>query len=154
MVLSDCWTPSDGGGSGARVTRVRATGDYPPDWPALSRAVKKQAGWRCARCDRPHWPAMGTVLTVAHLNHYRADRYWAVLAPLCARCHLWSHARIVLQQPRLFGEPEEWLRPYLAGWHARRVLGRELERAEVEARLVELIGLETACAEEETACRA
>ena len=29
-------------------------GEYPPDWPALAKAVKNAAGWRCVRCGHPH----------------------------------------------------------------------------------------------------
>lgn len=121
---------------------ARSRGDYPASWAELARAVKTAAGWRCIRCGWPHDPWQHMGLTVAHLNHDRSDTAWFVLAALCARCHLWSHARIVLEQPRLIGEHEPWLLPYLAGWHARRVLGVELTRADVAARLTELLALE------------
>lgn len=59
---------------------------YPADWPAISLAVKEEAGWQCeclgecgrgtheGRCPNRHGqPAYGTgstvVLTTAHLNH-------------------------------------------------------------------------------------
>lgn len=28
--------------------------DYPPDWPAISNAVRTAAGWRCEWCGAPH----------------------------------------------------------------------------------------------------
>jgi hypothetical protein len=27
---------------------------YPKDWPAISRAVKERAGWKCEQCAAPH----------------------------------------------------------------------------------------------------
>ena len=78
---------------------------YPPDWPAISRAIKERAGWRCeclgecgrgthdGRCpNRRGRPAYGTgstvVLTTAHLNHTPEDCRPENLRAMCQGCHL------------------------------------------------------------------
>ena len=47
-----------------------------------------------------------------------------------------------LSRPWVMTEHSPWFRPYVAGWYARRYLGLSLSRAEVEARLPELLRLE------------
>jgi hypothetical protein len=71
---------------------------YPADWPAISRAIKTRAGWRCegspaypdctATHGRPH-PVTGStvVLTTAHLNHAPEDCRPENLRAWCQRCH-------------------------------------------------------------------
>lgn len=78
---------------------------YPKDWPAISRAAKDRAGWRCActgecgrgthtgRCPNRHGQAAyGTgslvILTTAHLNHQPEDCHPDNLVPMCQGCHL------------------------------------------------------------------
>lgn len=78
---------------------------YPEDWPAISLAVKEDAGWRCeclgecgrgthdGRCPNRHGqPAYGTgsrvVLTTAHLNHTPEDCSRENLRAMCNGCHL------------------------------------------------------------------
>lgn len=120
----------------------KGTNAYPPDWPDIARAVKDAAGWRCVRCGHPHDRASGHVLTVHHLNLDKADcRWWNVVA-LCQRCHLAVQHKIVMERPWVMGEHSVWFRPYAAGWYAWRYLGLDLTRAEVEARLDELLSLE------------
>ena len=72
---------------------------YPVDWPAISRAVKEDAGWCCegspaypwcrALHGRPH-PDTGSivVLTVAHLDHRPESCERSNLRAWCQRCHL------------------------------------------------------------------
>lgn len=59
---------------------------YPDDWPALAKAVKDAADWKCSACGAPHGPPPH-VLTVDHLHHDPENRD-AVLIALCQRCHL------------------------------------------------------------------
>lgn len=78
--------------------RPENRGRYPADWPAISRAVRADAGDRCegspafpacrAENGRAH-PVTGArvVLTVAHLNHDPADCRRANLRAWCQRCH-------------------------------------------------------------------
>lgn len=72
---------------------------YPPDWPAISRAVKRRAAWRCQGspaypdCRAPHGqphPVTGSqvVLTTAHLDHNPANCADDNLRAWCQRCHL------------------------------------------------------------------
>ena len=78
---------------------------YPPDWTAISLAIKERAGWRCeckGECGRPGCvggcpnehgkPAYGTgskvVLTTAHLDHTPENCDPANLRAMCQGCHL------------------------------------------------------------------
>ena len=78
---------------------------YPPDWPAISLAIKERAGWRCecegecgrgthdGRCPNRHGqPAYGTgskvILTTAHLDHDPQNCAPANLRAFCQGCHL------------------------------------------------------------------
>lgn len=89
--------------------RPENRGRYPADWPAISRAVKDDAGWRCeclGECGRPEvhlagdgrcrnthgQPAFVTgstvVLTTAHLDHTPEHCDRANLRAYCQGCHL------------------------------------------------------------------
>ncbi len=78
---------------------------YPPDWPAISKKIRKLAEWRCecrGRCGLDHGgercgaangephPVTGSrvVLTVAHLDHDTTNNGDSNLMALCQRCHL------------------------------------------------------------------
>lgn len=71
---------------------------YPRDWPQISLARRKAAGWRCEWCPaehgKPH-PITGSkvVLTVAHLDHTPENVSDSNLAALCQRCHLTYDAK-------------------------------------------------------------
>lgn len=113
--------------------------DYPPDWPDIAQRVKDEAGWRCVRCDAPHSREGWRILTVHHLDGDKANCRWWNLAALCQRCHLYVQGRVKMEQTYL-GEHSEWFRPYVAGYYAATVLGEpDLTRAQVEARMDELI---------------
>lgn len=62
----------------------RSTSAYPPDWPAIARRCKDEAGWVCVRCGRPHDRAAGYCLTVHHLDLSPANCRWWNLAALSA----------------------------------------------------------------------
>lgn len=73
--------------------------EYPDDWHEISRRIRfERAGNRCEWCNaengKPH-PATGSkvVLTVAHLNHIKADVRDENLAALCQGCHLGYDAK-------------------------------------------------------------
>ena len=114
---------------------------YPPNWPAIATQVKDAAGWRCVRCGHPHDRASGHVLTVHHLNGQKDDCRWWNLVACCQRCHLSVQGRVRMDRPWIF-EHSAWFRPYVAGAYAWRYLGQELTRAQVMARLDELLALE------------
>lgn len=94
--------------------RAEEKGRYPADWPAISRAVKDAAGWRCectgecgsprhddgtaplnaedGRCERAHGDFIpGTdkpvILTTAHLDHTPEHNSVGNLRAYCQLCH-------------------------------------------------------------------
>lgn len=85
--------------------------------------------------------AQWRILTVHHLNGAKWDLRWWNLVSLCQRCHLQIQAKVVMERVYPF-EHTEWFKPYAAGWYAAAYLGEELTRAEVEARMDELLALE------------
>lgn len=122
----------------------KGTGSYPAGWADFARAVKDEAGWQCIRCGHPHDPAAGYCLTVHHATMAKDEpfkHWWAFLA-LCQRCHLSVQHKVNLERPWVMVPHSAWFRPYAAGWYAWRYLGLELTRAEVMARLDELLTLE------------
>lgn len=112
----------------------RSTGEYPPDWKEIAKAVKDKAGWRCVRCGRPHDPASGHTLTCHHLDMDPGNCRWWNIPALCQKCHLSIQSRVVLERPWVL-EHSEWFLPYLGGWSAWFYLGLELSREEVMADL-------------------
>ena len=138
--------------------------EYPGDWTeTIAPRVKGEAGWRCARCRHPDHPedciiqgvvrghlpcddqcfghsqdGRRRVLTVHHLDGDKSNVAWWNLAPLCQVCHLSVQARVALEQTYPFHHTP-WFRPYVAGYYAWAVLGEDLDREEVEARLTELL---------------
>ena len=116
----------------------RSISDYPDNWPAIARAVKDAAGWRCVRCGHEHDPRAGYTLTVHHLDLDPANCRWWNSPALCQRCHLHIQSAVIMERPWLF-EHTDWFRPYVAGYYAFTILGEDLTRDEVEARLDELL---------------
>ena len=122
--------------------RVRkSTGTYPPNWPEIARTIKDAAEWRCVRCGRAHDPANGYTLTVHHLDMDPSNCVWWNLPPLCQRCHLRIQGRVRMNRPWMF-DHSAWFQPYVAGFYAWKYLGEQLNRADVEARIDELLMLE------------
>jgi hypothetical protein len=115
--------------------------DYPPNWPEIAQRVKEEAGWKCLRCGHPHDPENGYTLTVHHLNGDKSNCRWWNLVALCQRCHLQIQHKVVMEQGYLW-EHSEWFKPYAAGYYAWKLLGVELTREQVMARLDELLALE------------
>lgn len=126
--------------------KSKAGSAYPANWPDIARRVKEDAGWRCVRCGRPHTTQQGYGLTVHHLDlnpsHSDPERYWWNLVALCCPCHLQIQHKVILERPWVFFAHSPWFRPYVAGWYAWRYRGEFLSRAEVLARLDELLLLE------------
>lgn len=137
--------------------------EYPPEWPAVAKAVKDAANWRCVRCGHPHElpkqrvmcddqcdPARHPgglndgrqrVLTVHHLDGNKQNLSWWNLAALCQVCHLRIQGKVVMERQWVF-EHSKWFKPYAAGWYAYTYLGQQLTREEVTGRLDELLALE------------
>lgn len=113
---------------------------YPDNWDEIATAVKESANWKCVRCGHPHDPGNGYTLTVHHLipaKQMREIFHWS-LVPICQRCHLSIQGRVVLERPWML-EHTAWFKPYVAGYYAHALLGEDLDRAEVEARMDELL---------------
>lgn len=81
------------------------------------------------------------ILTVHHLDGVKLNCRWWNLVSLCQRCHL--HIQKKVDMLRVFPfEHTDWFKPYVAGWYAFAYLGEDLDRAQTEARLDELLALE------------
>lgn len=115
------------------------TGEYPPDWPAIARQVKKEADWCCVRCGHEHEPKAGYTLTVHHLTNNKSQCQWWNLAALCQRCHLHIQSKVVMRRP-WFLDHSAWFKPYVAGYYAY-VHGEPDDKPSVLARVDELIAL-------------
>lgn len=113
-------------------------GEYPPNWDAIAKEIKDEAGWKCVRCGHPHVPSLGRTLTVHHLDGDKANCRWWNLPALDQACHLSIQGRVNMAQIYLH-EHTPWFRPFVAGYYAFTVLGLDLTRAEVDARLDELL---------------
>jgi hypothetical protein len=84
-----------------------------------------------------HW----RILTVHHLDGNKLNCRWWNLAALCQRCHLTIQGKVRMERIWPW-EHSEWFQVYVAGFYAWSYLGEDLGRAEVEARLPELLALE------------
>jgi 5-methylcytosine-specific restriction endonuclease McrA len=115
---------------------------YPADWKEISTRIKDEAGWCCVRCGHPHDRATGHVLTCHHLDMDPGHNAWYNVLALCQKCHLSIQARVDLNRPYVMAPHTLWFRPFVAGQYAKRYLGLDLTRDEVEARLDELLDLE------------
>ncbi len=83
---------------------------YPADWPAIARAVKTAAQWRCADCQAVHHPPSGYGLTVHHIDGDPGHNAPENLVALCQRCHLRWHARGLVRQLLFDFALPDWLR--------------------------------------------
>lgn len=132
------WSPCDERCTHGGPVRFRVVSDgYPSVWQEREPTsddylnagdpIEVQAAWR--------------ILTVHHLDGVKQNLRWWNLAPLCQRCHLTIQGKV--QMPRVWPwEHSEWFKPYVAGFYAYSYLGKELTRAEAEARAEELLALE------------
>jgi hypothetical protein len=117
----------------------KSTGDYPADWPEISRRVKDEAGWKCIRCGHPHDIEGGFVLTVHHLDIDPNNCRWWNLVALCQRCHLHIQAKVVMERTWML-DHSEWFKPYVAGYYAYHA-GLSDDREYVSNRIDDLIAL-------------
>lgn len=129
------WSPCDPGcrhGGPARYINDDGTPgpESMPDAEALEMLV-------CTRPVEARW----RILTVHHLDGNKANCRWWNLAALCQRCHLQIQGKVKMERVWPW-EHSEWFQPYVAGYYAWTYLGQEIDRAEAEARLDELLALE------------
>ena len=104
---------------GAGMKR-KSTGKYPDNWHDIALQVKKDVGWQCVRCGKPHDPITGYTLTVHHLDLNPTNCEWWNIPPLCQRCHLSIQAKVVIEQKWAFNH-SDWFKPYVAGYYAKRL---------------------------------
>lgn len=98
------------------------------DWAHVrSWDAEVQAAWR--------------VMTVHHATGEKADCRWWNLLALCQRCHLSVQKRVQMDRVWVH-EHSDWFKPYVAGFYAQRYEGRDITRAEAEARMDELLAYE------------
>jgi hypothetical protein len=119
----------------------RFSGEYPSDWSAIAKRVKDDAGWRCVRCGHPHEPASGHTLTVHHLDNNKSNINWDNLVSLCQKCHLVIQPKVIMDRPWML-DHSEWFKPFAGSHFARKYLGLNLSREEVEANLDFYVALE------------
>lgn len=117
----------------------RFTNDYNADGKEKRRQAREAAGNKCIRCGSPSVP--GRILTTHHFDGNKANDSWWNLLALCQVCHLVIQGRVDPEVP-WFLEHSEWIKPYVAGFYAKKYEGRDIARAEAEERLTELLAYE------------
>lgn len=85
--------------------------------------------------------AQWRILTVHHFDGNKANDAWWNLMSLCQRCHLQIQGKVNPETPYFFPH-SEWIKPYVAGFYAKKYLGLDLTREETMARLDELLAHE------------
>lgn len=135
------WSPCDGRCSHTGPMRVwtrlgggdEGWSDFDPTPGACGAAVDAvapaavEARWR--------------ILTVHHLNGVKYDCRWWNLAALCQRCHLTIQGKVLMERVWPW-EHSEWFKVYVAGYYAFVYEGRDIDRAEAEERIDELLAHE------------
>lgn len=117
----------------------RFTNDYNADGKEKRRAAREAAGNRCIRCGSPSVP--GRILTTHHMDGDKANDEWYNLLALCQVCHLHVQGKLDPEQPYMF-EHSDWIKPYIAGFYAKKYEGKNLSRKQVMERLESLLDYE------------
>lgn len=117
----------------------RFTNDYNADGKAKRREARERAGNKCIRCGSPS--VTGRILTTHHFDGNKANDEWWNLLALCQVCHLQIQGKVDPEIP-YFLEHSHWLRPYIAGFYAKKYEGKLITREEAEQRLDELLAYE------------
>ena len=117
----------------------RFTNDYNADGKQKRQEARARVGNKCIRCGSPSVP--GKILTTHHFDGDKANDAWWNLLPLCQVCHLHIQGKVDPEVP-FFLEHSEWIKPYVAGFYAKKYEGKELTYEEVMLRLDELLAYE------------
>jgi hypothetical protein len=137
--------------------RLAVRGVYPPDWKAVSRRVRDEAGWRCVRCFHPFDRDIGKPLAcdicdlrrcrhqlitarprgvfnygVHHLDGDKGNCRWWNLLALDNACHLSVQARVIPERAWLF-DHSLWFIPYVCGFYAHYFGSVEITREQAIA---------------------
>lgn len=111
----------------------RFTNDYNPDGKKKRQEARNSVGNKCIRCGSPSVPGS--------FDGDKSNDEWWNLLPLCQVCHLHIQGKVDPEQPYFF-EHSDWIKPYVAGFYARKYEGRNIARAEAMDRLDELLAYE------------
>ena len=117
----------------------RFTNNYNPDGQQKRKEARERAGNKCIRCGSPSVP--GRILTTHHFDGNKANDAWYNLLAHCQVCHLQIHGKVDPETP-WFLPHSEWIKPYVAGFYAKKYEGKDFTREEVMARLDELLAYE------------
>lgn len=96
---------------------MRFTGTYADNQAEIHDAIKAKWHYRCERCNHPHSPKTGHVLTIHHLDGNKSNNAEWNLACLCQRCHLSIQGKVDLSQYFMF-EHSDWFKPHVEGYYA------------------------------------
>jgi hypothetical protein len=118
---------------------MRFQNDYNPDGKEKRRQAREAAGNKCLRCGSPSVP--GRILTTHHFDGNKANDEWWNLLALCQVCHLKIQGKVDPEIPFIF-EHSDWLKPFVAGFYAKKYEGRLITREEAERRMDELLAYE------------
>jgi hypothetical protein len=118
---------------------MRFQNDYNPDGKEKRRQAREAAGNKCLRCGSPSVP--GRILTTHHFDGNKANDEWWNLLALCQVCHLKIQGKVDPEIPFIF-EHSDWLKPFVAGFYAKKYEGRLITRDEAERRMDELLAYE------------
>jgi 5-methylcytosine-specific restriction endonuclease McrA len=117
----------------------RFTNDYNPDGKQKRIEARARAGNKCIRCGSPSVP--GRILTTHHFDGDKSNDAWWNLLPLCQVCHLQIQAKVDPEQPYMF-EHSDWLKPYVAGFYAKKYEGKQVTMKQAKNRLEKLLSYE------------
>lgn len=122
---------------------VRVSDNYPYDpWEHLTfRHVVVAMIKPSSRFPNRRVEARWRILTVHHFDGDKANDAWWNHLSLCQRCHLSFQTKVNPEIPFMFPH-SDWLKPYVAGFYAKKYLGLDLTREQVAERLEELLKLE------------
>jgi hypothetical protein len=118
---------------------MRFQNDYNPDGKEKRRQAREAAGNKCLRCGSTSVP--GKILTTHHFDGNKANDEWWNLLALCQVCHLKIQGKVDPEIPFIF-EHSDWLKPFVAGFYAKKYEGRLITREEAERRMDELLAYE------------
>lgn len=117
----------------------RFTNTYNYDGKEKRRQARESVGNICIRCKSHSVP--GKILTTHHFDGDKSNDEWWNLLPLCQVCHLQIQGKVDPETP-FFLEHSEWLKPYVAGFYAKKYEGRNIDRDEANNRMQELLAHE------------